>query len=218
MDQKQKFPIFSLPELIFISSMAVLNVVFDLFLSPILILALGHIIAGILIMVPLNFLFISLTKHLVQKFGVLTVYMLVFSLISIPTTFFGGIPGVYKILVGLIIGILLDLSYSIKKPVFLRITIGGLFGALFWWTGAFIIWTLFDFPFVTGMSILVDKLVGLNRIITIPVTQINGDFFIFTLICGALSSIQCLILTSITYPVAQTIKKTAIYEKFTTYA
>ena len=53
---------FSIPELIFISFMATLNVLFDLFVSPVLILLLGHIIAGILIMVPLNFLFISGSK------------------------------------------------------------------------------------------------------------------------------------------------------------
>ncbi len=209
--------IFSLPELIFISFMAALNVGFDLLFSPVLILLLGHIIAGILIMVPVNFIFISLTKHLVDKIGSITIYMIIFSAIAIPTTFYGATPGIYKILSGLLVGILLDLSYIIKQPKWLKITIGGIIGAICWWLGTFLIWQLFGFPYITGMSNLVNQFIELTKIMSIPITKINGDFFLFVLICGSLSAIQCLIVTIVTYPIAQTIKKTAIYDKFTAY-
>ena len=208
---------FSLPELVFISLMAALNVGFDLLVSPILILLLGHIIAGILIMVPVNFIFISLTKHLIDKFGALILYMLVFSVISIPTTFFGSTPGVYKLLVGLAVGILLDIVNLIKKPIVLKIILGGLFGAIIWWMSTFLIWSTLGYPFVTGMSNLVNNMINLSSFISIPITQINGDFFLFALICGSLSAIQCILMTATTYPLAQAIKKTAIYDKFTSY-
>ncbi|MHA1111172.1 MAG: hypothetical protein ACTSRE_08715 [Promethearchaeota archaeon] len=216
MEYRQKKRIFSLPELIFITSIAVLNVAFDLMVSPILIIVVGHIIAGILIMVPINFIFISLTKHLVDRIGALTLYMLVFSSIAIPTTFFGT-PGVYKILIGVVIGFLLDLAYSIKKPFWLKIILGGVLGPIFWWNGVFLIWTALNFPFVAGLSNGINTIINLSGFLSLPITRINGDFFLFTLICGGLSAIQCIIMTLLTYPIAQSIKKTAIYDKFTSY-
>jgi hypothetical protein len=170
-----------------------------------------------LVMVPVNFIFISLTKHLVDKFGALIVYMLVFSSLAIPTTFFGSTPGVYKLLVGIIVGIFLDTAYFVKKPVILRILLGGLIGAITWWIGTFLIWTALGYPFVTGMSNLMNEVVNISTFISIPINKINRDFFLFTLICGSLSAFQCIIMTGITFPIAQTIKKTAIYDKFTNY-
>ena len=140
--------------------------------------------------------------------------MLVFSTLAIPTTFYGATPGVYKLLVGLVVGVLLDLGYSIKKPAVLKIIIGGLFGPILWWVGTFLLWTAFGFPFVTGMSNFLNQFIELTGFISIPITDVNGDFFLFTLLCGVLSSIQCISMTAITYPIAQTIKKTAIFHKF----
>ncbi len=207
--------VFSLPELIFISLMAGLNVVFDFFLSPVLIVLLGHVIAGILIMVPINFIFISLTKHLVDKFGSLTLYMFIFGALSIPTTFYGGFPGVYKLLAGLLVGLLLDFAFVIKKPIILKVLLGGFLGAIGWWFASFFIWTLLDYPFITGMSTLLNELVDLSNLITVPITEINQDFFFFVFICGLFSAIQCIVVSAITYPFAKSIKKTPIYEKFT---
>lgn len=212
----QKFRLFSLPEMIFITFMAVLNVGFDLLLSPILILFLGHIITGILIMVPINFIFISLTKHLVDKIGSLTIYMVVFSSIAIPTTFYGSSPGIYKLVTGVVVGFILDAVYIVKKPIFLKILLGGLLGSIGWWFGTFIIWTAFRFPFISGMSILLNSLIEIAPIIENP-PIINSEFFIFILFCGSLSAVQCVLLSALTYPVAKVVKKTAIYDKFSTY-
>jgi hypothetical protein len=212
-----KFRFFSLPEIIFISFMAALNVSFDLLLSPVIILLLGHVIAGIMIMVPINFIFISLTKHLVDKIGSLTMYMVIFGIISIPTTFYGAIPGVYKLLAGFVVGIILDIAYIIRKPVILKIVMGGLIGSIGWWFGTFLIWTGLGFPFIEGMSNLVNESINLSSIMEIPIKDINGDFFLFVLICGIFSAVQCIILTALTYPIAQSIKKTAIYTRFTMY-
>ncbi len=212
----QKFRLFSLPEMIFITFMAVLNVGFDLFISPILILLLGHIITGILIMVPINFIFISLTKHLVDKIGSLTIYMIIFSVIAIPTTFYGATPGVYKLVSGVFVGFLLDVVYIVKKPIFLKIVLGGLLGSIGWWFGTFIIWTAFGFPFISGMSTLLNTFIEIAPIIENP-PIVNLDFFIFTLICGSLSAVQCVLVTALTYPVAKVVKKTVIYDKFSTY-
>ncbi|MBN2156797.1 MAG: hypothetical protein JW776_12210 [Candidatus Lokiarchaeota archaeon] len=206
--------ILSMSEIVFITLMAVLNVGFDLFLSPLFILLLGHVVAGILIMVPINFIFISLTKHLVDKFGTLVLYMIVFSALAIPTTFFGAFPGIYKLLVGVAIGILLDLVFFIKTPVLFKIFMGGLLGAIGWWLGTFLIWTLLGFPYVTGMSNFLNEFIPISRFISLPITKINSDFFLFVLICGLLSAIPCVLMCTITYPIAKTIKSTSIYEKF----
>jgi hypothetical protein len=203
--------------MVFITLMAALNVGFDLLLSPVLILLLGHIVAGIFIMVPINFMFISLTKHLVDKIGALIMYMIVFSAMAIPTTFYGGTPGVYKLLAGLLVGLLLDVAYIVKKPVIVKIIMGGLIGSIGWWLGTFLVWTGLGFPFITGMSNLFNSLIDLSSVMSLPITGINGDFFLFVLLCGVFSAFQCILLTFLTYPIAKAIKKTAIYTRFTSY-
>lgn len=143
--------------------------------------------------------------------------MIVFSVIAVPTTFFGAVPGVYKIVVGVIVGILLDLAYTIKKPVALKIIIGGLVGAISWWMATFLIWTAFGYPFVTGMSNLLNNFIDMTWLISVPISHINGDFLLFIIFCGLLSSIQSIFFSAISYPIAQIIKKTAIYDRFTSF-
>ena len=69
-----------LPEIIFIALISAFNVVFDLGASAFLknVLLVPHIIAGIFIMVPINFIFIFLIKSMVNKFGAITLYMTIF--------------------------------------------------------------------------------------------------------------------------------------------
>ena len=58
---------FNLAQIIFISLMASVNVGLDLLVSPAFIALTTHVIAGLLIMVPFNYLFISLTRFSVNK-------------------------------------------------------------------------------------------------------------------------------------------------------
>ena len=62
----QKLEKYSLPQLIFIGLMSAANVGFDMLISPGFIALFNHIISGVLIMVPVNFLFISLVKYIVD--------------------------------------------------------------------------------------------------------------------------------------------------------
>jgi ABC-type thiamin/hydroxymethylpyrimidine transport system permease subunit len=119
----------NLSEIIFIALMSAANVIIDLILSPGLKLLFTHLIAGIFIMVPINFLLMFLTKSIADKPGTLTMYLIIFGVLSIPTTMFGSVAGPYKILVGLIIGIGLDLVF-LPKNMYLKLLFGTILGSI----------------------------------------------------------------------------------------
>ncbi|WP_371805507.1 hypothetical protein [Candidatus Lokiarchaeum ossiferum] len=210
----------TLPEIILVALMSALNAGFDLLLSPPLKVLFGHIVAGIFLMVPINFIFITFTKLMVNKHGTATIFLTIFATISIPTAMFGGVPGAYKILIGAVIGICLDLIFSIKNKI-AKIIAGGILGAVIWWITLFTIWQLFKFPFVTGFSNLLNaaspnfaESIDLSNIIQLPITGFGGAFFAFATLCGLLSAIPCVIGGFIGFGLFRTIEKTALYEKF----
>lgn len=211
---------FSLSGIIFVALMSALNVGINLIISPAIKLLLGHIVAGILIMIPIDLIFVSLSKYLVKKHWTSTFYMTIFGTLSIWTTMFGATPGPYKIIVGFVIGLFLDLA-MIPKNDLIKIFSGGIIGAIMWWISLFTIWQLFNFPFVTGFSTMLmgnhenyAGFVDLSGFIQLPITTFNGDFFLFAVIVGLLSAIPCIIGIGIGFSLEKTIEKTAIYEKF----
>ncbi len=210
----------SLPEIILVALMSAFNVGFDLLISPPLKILFGHIIAGIFIMVPINFIFIAFTKLMVNKHGTITIYLIIFGILSIPTTMFGATPGAYKILIGAVIGIGLDVVFSFPNKIG-KIIIGGILGSVIWWIALFSIWQLFQFPFVTGFSNLLNSAsaiyagsIDLSTIIQLPITGFGGPFFAFATLCGLFSAIPCVIGGFLGYGMFKTIEKTALYEKF----
>ncbi len=209
---KEKFKI-NLPEIILIGLMCAMNVIFDLVVSPPLKTLLGHIIAGIFIMVPINFIFITFTKLMVDKYETITIYLTIFGILSIPTAMFGGVAGVYKIVVGFMIGFFLDLALSFDKKS-IKIIFGSIIGSIFWWMLLFIIWQAFQLPFVTAFSNLFNSTIDISGIVTIPIIGFGGPFFLFAIICGFISAIPCILGSLIGYYLFISIKKTAIYEKF----
>lgn len=211
---KKKWMPFTLAQVIFIALMSVLNVVFDLVVSPGIIAIFTHIIAGIFIMVPVNFIFISITRNLVPRFGTLTLYLAVFGTIAIPTTLFGGIPGPYKILVGVAIGLCLDLIFLPRNAI-VRVFTGGLLGGICWWFATYTIWQAFGFPFVRAFSLLVkNSIFNIPTLMTLPIMGFGWDFVIFTIYCGILSAIPVLIATGIGFGIFTQIRKTAVYKRF----
>ncbi|MCK5342787.1 MAG: hypothetical protein KAR20_05255, partial [Candidatus Heimdallarchaeota archaeon] len=197
-----------------------LNVGFSLILSPPLKILLGHIIAGIFIMVPVNFVFITFIKLLVGKFGVITLYMTIFSILTIPTTMFGGVAGIYKLIIGLIIGMSLDLAFLPKK-IPIKLSLGTFLGAILWWICLFTVWQLFRLPFVTAFSNLVNSAsvvfagsLDLSPFLSLPITSFSPDFFLFALICGGLSGIPCLLASLGGLGLFRAISRTSIYDKF----
>ena len=188
-----------LPEVIFISFMSGLNVGLDLLISIPLKIILGHIIAGIFIMVPINFILITFTKLIADKHGTITLYLFIFSLLSIPTSLFGGVAGIYKIFVGLLIGLMLDIAF-IPKKTSIKLLFGAIIGSILWWISLFTIWQLFQLPFVTGFSSMLNSAsenyagsIDLSRIVNLPIVGFGADFYLFAVLCGLLSSVPCLI-------------------------
>ena len=204
-----------LVHIIFIALMASVNVGLDLLLSPSFILLFSHIIAGVLIMVPLNFIFISLTKYLVNDaFGSLTLYMTLFGAIAAPTTFFGVIPGLYKILAGVLIGITLDAVFLLRIWI-LRPIIGGLVGSITWWLSSFTVWTLFQFPYVAGFSNLFNVFWDISGFITLPVAEVSMNMVKFAVICGITSSLPTILACFLSYGLFKKIEPSAVYSRFT---
>ncbi|QEE17498.1 hypothetical protein DSAG12_03335 [Promethearchaeum syntrophicum] len=217
---------FSLPQIIFISLMATANVGFDLLVSPGFIALTTHIVAGLLIMVPINFLFIALTKNTVDKFGTITIYMIVFGAISSPLPFWGGTAGIFKLILGLIIGVLLDCVFHFKK-IALKIVMGAILGSIIWWLPTFIIWKLWNLSIVEAMSNMLkagtqqfsmgNGWIDLSGILELPITELNYELVKFAIICGVISSIPVFFACIIGYQMFLQIKKTSIYERFTNY-
>lgn len=215
-DSDSKGPKFklSLVHIIFIAFMSAANVGIDLLLSPAFIALFSHIVAGVLIMLPINFLFISLTKYIVNdSFGSLTLYMLIFGTIAAPTTFFGAIPGAYKILVGLAIGLMLDVVFLARVPIVNQI-VAGIFGSTLWWISTFTVWTLFQFPYVTGFSNLFNAFWDISGFVSIPIAGLTFDMIKFAAVCGITSSLPSIAACFISFGIFNKIKKTAVYTRF----
>jgi len=204
---------FTIAQIIFIALMSAANVVLSLIVSLVVKALFTHIVAGVLIMVPFNFIFFAITKNLVNKFGTLTLYFLIYGVLAIPTSLFGSVAGVYKVVVGVAIGFVLDVLFLPKNKIVRIITVS-LGGSIFWWTVVYSIWELFDLPFVTAFSNLMNGFVDLTSIMTIPIMGFGVDFFLFALICGLFSTGPDFIATLLAHFTSTKIKKTAVYMKF----
>jgi hypothetical protein len=211
---------FTLPELILIALMSAANVGFDVIVSPALILIFSHIVTGMLIMVPVNFIFMVITKLMVKKYGSLTLYLVIFGLISIPTTLFGGQPGIYKVLIGLALGLLLDLCYVPEKiPV--KLILGSILGSIVWWIITFSVWQGFGFVFVKGFSQMLNAAapvyngqINFNSFVTLPITGFGPDFFKFCVLCGLLSAGPVFIANLGAYFTYKKIARTTVFARF----
>ncbi len=229
-DENQEKPnkfSFTLSGVIFVALMSGLNVGIDLLLSSPLKAIFPHVIVGMFLMVPLDLVFIGLSKFVVKKHWTSTLFLFVFSALSIPTTMFGAVPGIYKLVVGLAIGILLDIAFLPRKN-YLKILIGGIIGSIFWWLALFTVWQLLYPPnevnmvfafsnMLNGASPLYaakNGVIDLSGFVTLPITALGFEFLKFCLIIGLLSAIPCIIGVLAGYGLYKSIEKTAIYEKF----
>lgn len=214
---------FTLPELILIALMSAANVGFDVVVSPALIAIFSHIVTGMLLMVPVNFVFMVLTKLMVKKYGSLTLYLVIFGLLSIPTTLFGGQPGIYKVLIGLALGLLLDFAYiPTKLPI--KLVVGSILGAIIWWIITFSIWQAFGGDLakqVLGFSSMLNAAspryngsINLNTLVTLPITKFDNNFVIFCILCGLISAGPVLIANLASYSLYKRISKTTVYTRF----
>ena len=218
----------TLPEIIFISLMAGLNVGLNLIISPPLKVILPHVIIGMFLMVPFDLVFIALCKFTIKKPWTSTFYLLIFSILAIPTTMFGAVPGIYKIAIGFFIGILLDIAF-LPKNDYIKIITGGFLGSIFWWLALFTVWQLL-YPKEINMVFIFSNLLNgdfvnfhelngfldLSKMIQLPITGFGVEFLKFSLLVGIISCLPCILGIFGGYGLFNSIKKTSIFEKFQT--
>lgn len=217
-----KFAKLSLSEVIFISLMSSANFVIDILVSPFLKLVFTHVIAGVLIMVPINFIFITITKYSIEKFGSLTLYLIIFSIISIPTNLFGGVAGIYKVIVGLVLGFLLDIVF-LPKNTKIRFLTSSIFGSIFWWISVFTIWEIFNLPFVFAFSnalktnSFINSIIPVSEFINLPIVGFGWEFLKFSIFCGLISAFTVIIGFLIGYRLFMKMNKTSIFKMLNQY-
>ncbi len=215
------FKSFTVAEVIFVALMVALNIGFDILVSPAMIALTTHIVAGLLIMLPVNFVFIGLVKFSIPKFGSLTFYMTVFGTIASPLTFWGSTPGLWKIPLGLLIGLALDLIFLPKIDKRARIFVAGIIGAVMWWLLTFTSWQLLGLPSVKGFSSMLNAAspvfngaIDFSGVVDLPILEFGLDFVWFSILCGFLSAGPVIIALFVSYKFFGTIEKTAVYKRF----
>ena len=89
-----------------------------------------------------------------------------YGLLTMPTTVWGNTPGVYKLLMGAIIGLTLDLVAMRLRPQTrtTNLAMAAIFSAVWWtWTGA--IWTLSGLPIVQLFQAMLGSVAALKPIV-----------------------------------------------------
>ena len=98
---------FSTKELTFISLMSALMFVADFLIAIGIVMATGIPLSGGIISVIVIGFFFSIILFTVRKFGTATLVALIYTALASPTASFGP-PGFYKLIIGLVLGLLLD--------------------------------------------------------------------------------------------------------------
>lgn len=160
---------------------------------------------------------------MVKKYGSLTLYLIIFGLLAIPTTLFGGQPGIYKVLIGFALGLLLDLVY-IPTKIPAKLVIGSVLGAIIWWIITFSVWQAFGGALalqVTGFSNMLNAaspkyngIINLNTMVSLPITTFGGNFILFCIYCGLLSAGPVLFANIASYFIYTRISKTSVFARF----
>lgn len=120
-------------------------------------------IANILVAV----FFMTIAKHIKPKFGFATLALAITFTIAIPTII-GGTPGVYKIIVGILIGLTIDFTVLILRGSNISYLIGCSFGAMVSIVSIFLAMKVMNFPGIEKLQPLMKYLIpfqGLNGLL-----------------------------------------------------
>jgi len=112
-------------------------------------LIIPHVFLGVFLMVPLD-LFLAYTVWAITRKRIFSLYFLVYGLLTMPTTIWGNTPGIFKPLLGIVIGLCLDLIAFRLQPDsrMVKTVMAVLFPVVYWsLTGA--MWVLAGLPIVT---------------------------------------------------------------------
>lgn len=101
---------FNTKELTFIGLMGALMFILSFLFGSVLNIATGNPAASGFITQFIQGIILAIALLTVKKFGTATYMWLIYGILAVPTNMFGGLPGMYKVLVTLILGIIMDLG------------------------------------------------------------------------------------------------------------
>lgn len=130
-----------------------------------IILATGIPATGGIVNILVAVLLMVIAKHIKPKFGFATLALAITFAIAIPTII-GGTPGIYKILVGVAIGIVFDLAVYLFRNTNFSYLIAGSLGAVVSIVTIFVLMKIMDLPGIAKLTPLMKYLV--------PVQAVNG--------------------------------------------
>ena len=135
-------------DLSLVSIMAAGNFAISLYVTPALTLFIPKVFVGALIMTPLN-LFLSYTTWAITRKRIFTVYFFVYGLLTMPTIVWGNAPGLFKPILGVMIGLSLDMLATKLRPesVFAKYSVALMF-PMIWWSLTGLMWLMAGLPVI----------------------------------------------------------------------
>jgi len=135
-------------DLSLVSIMAAGNFAISLYVTPALTLFIPKVFVGALIMTPLN-LFLSYTTWAITRKRIFTVYFFVYGLLTMPTIVWGNAPGLFKPVLGVMIGLSLDMLATKLRPksVFTKYSVALIFPTI-WWSLTGLMWLMAGLPVI----------------------------------------------------------------------
>lgn len=146
------------------SIMAAGNFAISLYVAPVLTLLIPKVFVGALLMTPLN-LFLAYIVWAITRKRIFSLYFLTYGLLTIPTTIWGNTPGIFKPLLGIAIGLSLDLLALKLNPYkkVARLVMALLFPVVWWGlTGG--MWELAGLPIVQIFQTMLTSVPALRMI------------------------------------------------------
>ena len=135
-------------DLALVSIMAAGNFAISLYVTPVLTLLVPKVFVGAMIMTPLN-LFLSYTTWLLTRKRIFTMYFFVYGLLTMPTIVWGNAPGLFKPILGVAIGLSLDVLVTKLQPQngFSKLIVAVVF-PMIWWSLTGLMWLTAGLPVV----------------------------------------------------------------------
>ncbi len=135
-------------DLALIAIMSAMNFVISIVFAPALKVIIPQVFLGAFLMVPLDIFFAYIVWAVTRK-SVFTLYFFIYGLLTVPTTIWGNMPGLFKPFLGIAIGLSLDLLTLRFNPLnrVSRYLMGSIFPIVYWCWTAFV-WTIAGLPIV----------------------------------------------------------------------
>lgn len=135
-------------DLALVSIMAAGNFAISLYVAPALTLLIPKVFVGALIMTPLN-IFLSYVTWAITNKRIFTMYFFVYGLLTMPTTVWGNAPGLFKPILGVMIGLSLDMLAAKLQPEsrFSKYAVAVLFPVI-WWSLTGLMWLMAGLPVI----------------------------------------------------------------------